>query len=320
MQHPLDGARLKVVRAQEQLQSFKDEVSRYLDRNPYVFPVEDHGDAVMARAAVIKEEPPLLLGCIFGECLGSLRESLDYISWELATSTKRFLGSWRLTWRCYGVSYSLVRRPGGTPMTATTDAFSAWLTDAHISEQRLTPEQRGGLQAAFHFRQDRGDDYFSTRLLSHFLLHCGLRLKVAQIARLLHLSRPTASRQQGLSSKEAVQQARHRLDGRPYGKLLPRYAGPIAEFLCRHPEAPRADLIDYIDHTFGVRVSRIAVYKFLKKYGLDCVGAATPATVPARPRLSTPPPGVLQSLPAAPPATPLAPPFCSDARSTRGPS
>src|SRR5262245_16980767 len=123
---------------------------------------------------------------------------------------------------------------------ATTEAFSAWLADAHIPEQQLTPEQRGVVQAAFHFRQHRGNDYYSTRLLSHFLLHGGTGLTVAQIARLLNLSRPTVSRQQGLSSKEAVQQARHRMDGRPYGKLLPRYAGAIAEFLLSQPEATRA--------------------------------------------------------------------------------
>jgi hypothetical protein len=174
------------------------------------------------------------------------------------------------------------------------------------------------LQAAFDFRHDRGDDYYSTRLLSHFLLHCGLRLQVAQIARLLHLSRPTASRQQGLSSKQAVQQAHHRMDGRPYGKLLPRYAGPIAEFLCRQPQASRADLIDFIDQTFGVRVSRIAVYKFLKKYGLDRVGDSAPATGPATPRSPTAPPPVPPTLHAATPLAPVAPPFCSDARTTPG--
>jgi len=191
-------------------------------------------------------------------------------------------------------------------MAVATETFSAWLADAQIPEHRLTPSQRGVLQAAFHFRQHQGDDYYSTRLLSHFLLHCDTGLKVAQIARLLDLCRPTASRQQGLSSKEAIQQARHRMDGRPYGKLLPRYAGPIAEFLLTHPKATRADLIDFIDQTFGVRVSRIAVYKFLKKYGLDRVPGPTPAAVPAAPR------------PSAAPAA--APPFCSDARSLRAPS
>jgi transposase len=196
-------------------------------------------------------------------------------------------------------------------MAGTTETFSAWLADAHISESRLTPEQHGVLQAAFHFRQQQGHDYYSTRLLSHFLLHSGTGFKVAQIARLLDLSRPTASRQQGLSSKEAVQQARHRMDGRPYGKLLPRYAGPIAEFLFRRPEASRADLIDFIDQTFGVRVSRIAVYKFLKKYGLGRVSASAP--VPATPQASAAPPRPPEALPAAT----RAPPFCSDARTTR---
>jgi hypothetical protein len=162
-------------------------------------------------------------------------------------------------------------------MTVATDPFTTWLEQAHVPAQRLTPQQQALLQAVFRFRQSQGSDYYSTRLLSHFLLHCQTGLKVAQIARLLGISRQTASGQQGLSSKQAIQQAHHRLDGRPYGKLLPRFAGPIAGFLLGQPDARRADLIDFIDRTFGVRVSRIAVYKFLKKYGLDRILNPAPA-------------------------------------------
>jgi hypothetical protein len=115
-------------------------------------------------------------------------------------------------------------------MAAATDTFSAWLAQAHVPGHRLTPEQRGAVLAAYRFRQSRGADSYSTRLLTHFLLHCGTGLKVAQLARLAGVSCPTASRQQRLSSKQAVQQAHHRLHGRPYGKLLPRYAGPVAGF------------------------------------------------------------------------------------------
>ena len=88
-------------------------------------------------------------------------------------------------------------------MATPVDGFSAWLAQAQIPEPKLTPVQRGVLQAAFAFQQRCGRDYYSTRLLSHFLLHADTGLKVAQLARLLRLSRPTASRQQGLSSKEA---------------------------------------------------------------------------------------------------------------------
>ena len=201
-------------------------------------------------------------------------------------------------------------------MTAATGTFSTWLAQARVPEHRLTPDQRGVLQAAFHFRQAQGHDSYSTRLLTHFLLHAGTGLKVAQLARRVGVSRPTASRQQAMSSKEAVQQAHHRLDGRPYGKLLPRYAGPIIEFLLSHPQASRADLLDVIDQTFGVRVSRIALYKFLKKFGLDHVPTA--AAVPATPREATPQPRSAGTAPL--PATVPAPPFSPGARSTPAPS
>jgi transposase len=207
-------------------------------------------------------------------------------------------------------------------MATALDTFSAWLVQAHIAEHRLTPDQRGALRAAFSFRQSQGTDSYSTRLLAHFLLHCGSGLKVAQLARLAGISRSTASRQQRLSSKEAVQQAHHRLDGRPYGKLLPRYAGPLIEFLLGHPRARRADLLDFLDATFGVRVSRIALYKFLKKFGIDQTGAApanpTPA-VPTNPRPVVAPPDPADRFPAVTPVTP-APPFSSRTRTTRAPS
>jgi transposase len=106
-------------------------------------------------------------------------------------------------------------------------------------------------------------------VLSHFLLHCDAGLKVAQIARLVGISRPTASRQQGISSKEAIQAAHHRMAGRPHGKLLPRYAGPIAEFILTHADATRYDIIEFIERTWNVHVSTVALHHFCKKFGLD---------------------------------------------------
>jgi hypothetical protein len=201
-------------------------------------------------------------------------------------------------------------------MADPVETFSHWLAQAQITATRLPPDQRAVLQAVFRFRQARGTDYYSTRLLSHFLLHCDCGLTVAALARLLGLSRPTASRQQGLSSKDAIRQAHHRMDGRPYGKLLPRYAGAVAQFLFAHPDASRADLIDYIDTTFGVRVSRVALAKFLKKFGLDRLSLQarpTPAASGAAPRPTF---GVGQGQPVPTPT----PPFSRHTRSTPVPS
>jgi transposase len=203
-------------------------------------------------------------------------------------------------------------------MTATKGTYVQWLSEAQIAEERLTPEQRGLLQAVFAFRQCCGDDYYSNRLLSHFLLHCDARLKVAQIARLVGVSRPTASRQQGISSKEAIQAAHHRMAGRPHGKLLPRYAGSIAEFIPTHADATRYDLLDFIERTWGVRVSTAALHHFCKKYGLD---RATRAAATAPQLGAERPPAQPLSAAAVPPSQPVPrppPPFSRRGPSTRG--
>jgi hypothetical protein len=172
---------------------------------------------------------------------------------------------------------------GGNVMAKDGGAFEKWLKGASIPERRLSPEQRSVLQATFAFLENCGRDYTSLRIVGHFLLHCQLGLKKAQVARLLNVTPPTVWRQSKLSSREVVREIQHRLSGRPYGKLLPRYAGPVAEFLLTHPEASRSDVLDFIERTWQIQVSVTALHNFLKTYGLDRASrvAATTAAEPA---------------------------------------
>lgn len=147
--------------------------------------------------------------------------------------------------------------------------FLRWLDEGKVPPRFRAPQQLAVLHAVFAFLQQAGNDYASRRIGAHFLLKCELGLKLAQVARLVGVTRPTASRQNKLSSRQVVREIQHRLSGRPYGKLLPRYAGPIAKFLVTQPEASRDDLIDFIESTWNVRVSLTAVHNFLQKYGLD---------------------------------------------------
>jgi transposase len=204
-------------------------------------------------------------------------------------------------------------------MSVTDGAFAQWLSQAQIAEDRLTAEQRGLLQRAFAFRERCGDDYYSNRLLSHFLLHCDSGLKVAQIARLVGISRPTASHQQGVSSKEAIQAAHHRMAGRAHGKLLPRYAGPIAEFILTHADATRYDILDFIERTWGVRVSTVALHHFCKKFGLDRATRAEATTPrPSAERTPAEPRPAETAPPSQPVLLPPPPPFSRHGRNMRG--
>src|SRR5580704_9356609 len=203
-------------------------------------------------------------------------------------------------------------------MSATDGEFAQWLSQAQIAEDRLTDEQRGLLRYVFSFRERCGDDYYSNRLLSHFLLHCDSGLKVAQVARLVGISRPTASHQQGVSSKEAIQAAHHRMAGRPHGKLLPRYAGPIAEFILTHADATRYDILDFIERTWSVRVSTVALHHFNKKYGLDrATRVQASAGQPAVNQAAMPSSVLVAVLPSQPVPLP-SPPFSPRRPSTRG--
>ena len=217
-------------------------------------------------------------------------------------------------------------------MSDTATPFDDWLTQTEIPAARLTPDVRVLLQAACRFQQQQGSDYYSRLLLCQFLLHAGSGLKVAQIGRLTGFSRATASRHQTLSAKQLFQSLQHRFAGRAHGKLLPRYAGPVAQFQCQHPDATHYDTLDFLQRTFGVRVSLQALHTFLNTYGLDRASqraATTPAsdaalaggnadaddTTDAEPTANGPdPPRVLLATPLSPPPpgrpVPLPPPTC----------
>jgi hypothetical protein len=168
-------------------------------------------------------------------------------------------------------------------MAKDGDTFECWLDRARIPQSRLSPERLAVLRAVFAFLDFCGRDYVSMRIIGHFLVHCGIGLKVSQVARLVGVSRNSASRQSNLSSREVVREIQHRLSGRPYGKLLPRYAGPIAEFVLTHADATRMDVLDFIERTWRVKVSIVALHKFMKKFGLDRASrlAVTTETDPA---------------------------------------
>ena len=154
-------------------------------------------------------------------------------------------------------------------MAKEGQTFEQWLREAKVALERLSDQRRAVLHAVFQFLQQSHGDYSSARIAGHFLLRCGVGLEAAQIARLVGISTRSAFRHRDLSAAQVAQQIQHHFRGRPYGKLLPRHAGSIAEFLFTHPKATRHELLDFIGRAWGFRVSKVALWEFLKKYGLD---------------------------------------------------
>ena len=82
MLDPLNGARLKLVRAQEHLASLKAEIDMYLDEHPYELVAEKLHEHQILSARIVTQ-PPLRLSTIIGDCVTNSRAALDYIVWEL---------------------------------------------------------------------------------------------------------------------------------------------------------------------------------------------------------------------------------------------
>jgi hypothetical protein len=148
-------------------------------------------------------------------------------------------------------------------------SFEGWLERARLQRERLNAHQISVLEAAFQFLEHGGHDYASRRLVEHFLLHSKLGLKVAQVARLVGLDRCTSSRHRPCSSSQVVQAIHNRQAGKFPGKLLPRYAGPIAQYLLEHPNATRDEVLDFLERRWQIRPGYRALDNFLRKYGLD---------------------------------------------------
>jgi hypothetical protein len=79
----LDGARLKVVRAQEHLDSLKVAIGEYEKANPYSVTIDNNPKEIGGKANVTKH-PDTRLSAIIGDCLHNLSSALDYVMWEIA--------------------------------------------------------------------------------------------------------------------------------------------------------------------------------------------------------------------------------------------
>ena len=144
MKHPLDGAKLKIVRAQKHLNALKNDIALYLSTNPYEFPTEQDGDVLTARPAIIKAgcEPSDEFSCIIGECVGALRHSLDYIAWEIA---KRFHVPPPIVGKNRDISFPILDSPTGDSADRFAKMAKKWCfpADAISLIQSIQPYHAG---------------------------------------------------------------------------------------------------------------------------------------------------------------------------------
>jgi hypothetical protein len=86
--HPLDGARLKINRAQEHLHAVDAQVVEFLTRDPKPYrlipKVDTEGAKKISRVFLeVDEQPPVSIGVVVGDCIHNARSALEYVTFEL---------------------------------------------------------------------------------------------------------------------------------------------------------------------------------------------------------------------------------------------
>ena len=110
-------------------------------------------------------------------------------------------------------------------MVDATNTFFAWL--AAQSAKAATPTN-ARFAAVYRFRQRQAPTTTPPACSAIFCSTATPDSRSQHSPACSASAGPPLRTSKATSSKEAIQAAHHRLAGRPHGKLLPRYAGPIA--------------------------------------------------------------------------------------------
>lgn len=91
MPHPLDGARFKVVWAQQHLNALKSEIRAYLDKQtneirsqPHMHPQQTRRGFTHVLQPIVPTDTQVPMSGIIGDIVTNARAALDYIMWEIA--------------------------------------------------------------------------------------------------------------------------------------------------------------------------------------------------------------------------------------------
>lgn len=121
----LDGAKLKLDRAREHLNSLGTEISLFLSREPYAAYVDMDEESREIRFGIeVRERPDARLSVVIGEILHNLRSCLDHAAWEL------------------------VSHEGGTPHSRTS--FPIYLRPPGFDTELISTRRRVGALVGFN--------------------------------------------------------------------------------------------------------------------------------------------------------------------------
>lgn len=103
------------------------------------------------------------------------------------------------------------------------------------------------------------------------LSHCDMGLSSLLIGAVVGTTDRAVREARKFSPKELWQRLQKARRGHPPAKLSHKQVGPVAKYMAKNKDCSVADLLDFIEVSFKVKLDRKTLQRFLKRYGLGCL-------------------------------------------------
>jgi transposase len=109
------------------------------------------------------------------------------------------------------------------------------------------------------------------RVVAYLLCHCGMGLSTALIGAVVGTTGRAVRNGQQFEPEQFWKRLRTLRRGHAPPKLRREQVGPVAKFLAANKKCSVAELLAFIEKKFDVRMDRLTLRRFLKRYGLGCL-------------------------------------------------
>jgi transposase len=162
-----------------------------------------------------------------------------------------------------------------------------WAAASGVELEKLDSLQQGAVLAGLVFLGFVGTVAALRRMVSYLLSHSGLGLSSAVIGAVVGTTDRAVRKGRQVAPKEFWKKLQKARRGHPPPKLRREQVGPVAKYLSEHPGCSVAEVLGFIRQSLGVKMDRLTLRRFLKRYGLGCLKHAsvvdTPLLSDARP-------------------------------------
>lgn len=162
-------------------------------------------------------------------------------------------------------------------------ALAEWADARGVDLDAVDASQRWVIFASLQFLAFVGPLLPLRRIVGYVLSHCGMELSSPVVAAVVERGERVIRKTRALKPALFWKRLREERRGHQRPKLSPEHVGPVARFLAEHRKCSVAELLDFVDQSFGVTLDRLTLRRFLNRYGLGCLREQSVVDAPLLP-------------------------------------